>query len=60
MLDAETVLSGYRLLLDREPESPSVVAEKREGTATVEDLVIDLVCSGEFMSRNREWILALF
>jgi hypothetical protein len=60
VVDAETILAGYRLLLDREPESEAVVAAKRQSSATADDLIADLVSSHEFMSRNREWLLALF
>lgn len=60
MIESDVVVSGYRLLLDREVESASVVAEKREKTATLEELVINLVCSNEFLSRNRDLLLAHF
>ncbi len=60
MIESNVVISGYRLLLDREVESAATVAEKREKSATLEDLVDNLVCSNEFLSRNRDFLLAYF
>ena len=48
----EAVRWGYRLFLDREPESPLVVADKLERLVSTEDLRREFVSSGEFKQKN--------
>jgi hypothetical protein len=60
MIDDDVILAAYRLLLDREPESKSVVGDKRAHLTTLDDVVVNLVCSNEFLRRNRDVLLITF
>jgi 2-polyprenyl-3-methyl-5-hydroxy-6-metoxy-1,4-benzoquinol methylase len=51
-LSEEAGLWGYRLFLDREPESPAVVREKVRTNATTRDLRRDFVNAEEFKLKN--------
>jgi len=56
-LTPEHVAWGYRLLLDREPESPQVVAEKLAWCRTTRDLRADFLSSAEYRAKNRDLAL---
>lgn len=53
LLTRRSIVWAYRLFLDREPESASVIAEKRKGPiGNIPDLRRDLMLSKEFASKN--------
>ncbi|AGX88346.1 hypothetical protein [Candidatus Symbiobacter mobilis] len=51
MISVADVLSLYRLVLDREPESDAVINEKRK-SANLFDVAIEMLMSDEFMQNN--------
>ncbi len=59
MISDLTITNAYKLLLDREPEDATAIADKRD-LDTLDDLVLELLSSEEFMSRNRDWLRTLF
>ncbi len=59
MISDLTITTAYKLLLDREPEDATAIADKRD-LDTLDDLVLELLSSEEFMSRNRDWLRTLF
>lgn len=52
-LSREAVLWGYRLFLDREPESEDVVDGKVKGTRNSQDLRREFMASDEFRQKNQ-------
>lgn len=51
-ISPEAIIWGYRLFLDREPESPLVVADKLKRLASTHDIRRDFVSSEEFKQKN--------
>jgi len=51
-LSPEAITWGYRLFLDREPESPSAVLEKLRRLSNTQDLRQEFVNSAEFREKN--------
>jgi hypothetical protein len=54
----DSVLWAYRLLLDREPENIQIIKEKIANFQNNQELVIDLMNSPEFTSKNSHFIVA--
>jgi len=55
MITRDDVVSLYRLILDREPESEQVINEKRN-SGTLAGAVAEMLMSDEFVSNNRDLI----
>jgi len=55
MISRNDVLSLYRLILDRQPESEEVINEKRFADS-VSDAAADMLMSEEFIRNNGEHI----
>ena len=51
-ISQEAVIWGYRLFLDREPESPLAVTNKLERLASTQDIRRDFLSSAEFKQKN--------
>lgn len=63
LLDKETVVAAYRLLLDRNPENEQVIVEKM-GSGSKTDLILDMIRSDEFQIKSpsggmpiNKWVL---
>ena len=54
-ITAEEVRWAYRILLDREPETDDVVAEKVAALSSRAALRLDVLCSPEFLAQNPHW-----
>jgi FkbM family methyltransferase len=54
-LTREHVVWAYRLLLDRDPESDSVIGPKLAGSRDTRELRHHLMTSAEFQARNRDY-----
>lgn len=54
-LTRDHVVWAYRLLLDRDPESDSVIAPKLAGSQTTADLRRHLITSAEFRDKNPDF-----
>jgi hypothetical protein len=52
MIPRNDVLSLYKLILGRDPESEEVINEKRR-SPTVADVAFEMLRSDEFMTRNK-------
>jgi hypothetical protein len=57
MLTEKLVRDCYHLLLDREDVTESVL-QTQMNNPSIEDLVIQMLCSDEFATRNRSVILS--
>jgi hypothetical protein len=55
MISRNDVLSLYRLILDRQPESEDVINEKRFADS-ISDAAADMLMSEEFIRNNSEHI----
>ncbi|HSC27560.1 MAG TPA: FkbM family methyltransferase [Vicinamibacterales bacterium] len=54
-LTREHVVWAYRILLDRDPESESVILPKQRGYQTTRELRADIMTSQEFLEKNRDY-----
>lgn len=55
MINKESAIGLYRLILDRDPESEQVVNEKRKSRSTAQ-AAADMFMSEEFIKRNEQLI----
>ena len=53
MLAREDIVEIYRLILDREPESDQVIAEKRRVDSLI-NVALGMLMSEEFINNNRD------
>ena len=54
-LTRDHIVWAYRILLDRDPESEDVILPKMRGYQNTRDLRNDIVTSGEYQEKNRDY-----
>lgn len=58
MISKEQVISLYRTILDRDPESDVVINEKRQSSSAA-DAAVEMLMSGEFIKKNAAVLKAM-